>query len=45
MSERSIEMLFKEAYGISPRTWSQIARLNAARQDLLESDSADVSRE
>jgi AraC-like DNA-binding protein len=36
MSERSIEMLFKEAYGISPRTWSQIARLNAARQDLLE---------
>jgi AraC family transcriptional regulator, ethanolamine operon transcriptional activator len=42
MSERSIEMLFKEAYGISPRTWSQIARLNAARQDLLESDSADV---
>src|ERR1700730_9143822 len=42
MSERSIEMLFKEAYGISPRTWSQIARLNAARQDLLESDSAEV---
>lgn len=42
MSERSIEMLFKEAYGISPRTWSQIARLNAARQDLLESDVEDV---
>jgi len=42
MSERSIEMLFKEAYGISPRTWSQIARLNAARHDLLESDSEDV---
>jgi AraC-like DNA-binding protein len=42
MSERSIEMLFKEAYGISPRTWSQIARLNAARQDLLESDIEDV---
>jgi AraC-like DNA-binding protein len=42
MSERSIEMLFKEAYGISPRTWSQIARLNAARHDLLESDSDEV---
>jgi AraC-like DNA-binding protein len=42
MSERSIEMLFKEAYGISPRNWSQIARLNAARNDLLESDSEDV---
>jgi AraC-like DNA-binding protein len=35
-------MLFEEAYGISPRTWSQIARLNAARHDLLESDSEDV---
>ena len=42
MSERSIEMLFKQAYGISPRTWSQIARLNATRQDLLESDVEDV---
>jgi len=43
MSERSIEMLFKEAYGISPRTWSQIARLNAARQDLLRDDAWTVS--
>ena len=42
MSERCIEMLFKEAYGISPRTWSQIARLNAARQDLLERNIEDV---
>jgi AraC-like DNA-binding protein len=42
MSERSIEMLFREAYGISPRAWSQVARLNAARQDLLESDGEDV---
>jgi AraC-like DNA-binding protein len=42
MSERSIEMLFKEAYDISPRTWSRIARLNAAHQDLLESDVEDV---
>ncbi len=25
MSERSIELLFKEAYGVSPRAWSQIA--------------------
>ena len=38
MSERSIEMLFKEVYGVSPRAWSQIARLNAARQDLAEED-------
>ena len=43
MSERSIELLFKDAYGISPRTWSQLARLNAARQDLLRSDSKTVS--
>jgi AraC-like DNA-binding protein len=43
MSERSIEMLFKEAYGISPRTWSQISRLNAARQDLLRGDVHTVS--
>jgi len=42
MSERSIEMLFKDAYGISPRAWSQIVRLNAARHDLLESQSEDV---
>src|SRR5260370_17431845 len=42
MSERSIEMLFKDAYGISPRAWSQIIRLNAARHDLLESQSEDV---
>jgi AraC family transcriptional regulator, ethanolamine operon transcriptional activator len=39
MSERSIEMLFKEAYGVSPRTWFQIARLNAIRQDLLKGNS------
>jgi AraC-like DNA-binding protein len=43
MSERSIEMLFKEVYGISPRTWSQLARLNAARQDLLRADVLDLS--
>ena len=38
MSERSVEMLFKDAYGMSPRAWSQIARLNAARQDLIKGD-------
>jgi AraC-like DNA-binding protein len=43
MSERSIEMLFKEAYGISPRTWSQLARLNAARLELLRADVRTVS--
>jgi AraC-like DNA-binding protein len=43
MSERSIEMLFKEVYGISPRTWSQLARLNAARQELLRADARLVS--
>jgi AraC-like DNA-binding protein len=43
MSERSIEMLFKDAYGISPRTWSQLARLNAARQELLRADVRTVS--
>jgi AraC-like DNA-binding protein len=43
MSERSIEMLFKEAYGISPRTWSQLARLNAARQELLRADIRTVN--
>jgi AraC-like DNA-binding protein len=42
MSERSIEMLFKEAYGISPRAWSQIVRLNAARQELLDGHGEDV---
>jgi len=42
MSERSIEMLFKEAYGVSPRAWSQIARLNAARQDLVEGHTEEV---
>jgi AraC-like DNA-binding protein len=43
MSERSIEMLFKEVYGISPRTWSQLVRLNAARQELLRADARLVS--
>src|SRR6202007_347710 len=43
MSERSIEMLFKEVYGISPRSWSQLARLNAARQELLRADLRTVS--
>jgi len=43
MSERSIELLFKDAYGISPRTWSQLARLNAARLDLLRNDIQTVS--
>jgi AraC-like DNA-binding protein len=43
MSERSIEMLFKEVYGISPRSWSQLARLNAARQELLRADVRTVS--
>jgi AraC-like DNA-binding protein len=43
MSERSIEMLFKEAYGVSPRTWSQLARLNAARFELLRADVRNVS--
>jgi AraC family transcriptional regulator, ethanolamine operon transcriptional activator len=43
MSERSIEMLFKQAYGISPQTWSQLARLNAARQELLRGDVRSVS--
>jgi AraC family transcriptional regulator, ethanolamine operon transcriptional activator len=43
MSERSIELLFREAYGISPRTWSQLARLNAARHDLLRNDIHTVS--
>jgi AraC-like DNA-binding protein len=43
MSERSIEMLFKEVYGISPRTWSQLARLNAARQELLRADVRVIS--
>jgi AraC family transcriptional regulator, ethanolamine operon transcriptional activator len=43
MSERSIELLFKDAYGISPRTWSQLARLNAARLDLLRNDLQTVS--
>jgi AraC family ethanolamine operon transcriptional activator len=32
----------KEAYGISPRAWSQIIRLNAARQDLPEKDAEKV---
>src|SRR5258708_11259270 len=43
MSERSIELLFKDAYGISPRTWSQLARLNAARHDLLRNDIQTVN--
>jgi AraC-like DNA-binding protein len=42
MSERTVEMLFKEAYGMSPRTWSRIARLNAARQDLIKGDTDEV---
>ena len=42
MSERSIEILFKGAYGVSPRAWSQIARLNAARQDLVEDDIGGI---
>jgi AraC-like DNA-binding protein len=43
MSERSTEMLFKEVYGISPRKLSQLARLNAARQELLQADARLVS--
>jgi AraC-like DNA-binding protein len=42
MSERSVEMLFKDAYGMAPRTWSRIARLNAARQDLIKGDIDEV---
>jgi AraC family transcriptional regulator, ethanolamine operon transcriptional activator len=42
MSERSIELLFKEAYGVSPRAWSQIARLNAAHRELLERDTHEI---
>jgi transcriptional regulator GlxA family with amidase domain len=37
-SERSIQILFKKTYGVSPRTWFEHIRLKAAREDLLQAN-------
>lgn len=39
LSERNLEYLFCEAYGMSPRSWSQVAQLNRVRRELLQSDA------
>lgn len=37
-SERSLEYLFGDAYGVSPHTWLLLARLHRVRHELLTSD-------
>ena len=42
-SERSLEYLFHDAYGVSPRNWFLIARLHRVRQELLTAVGDRVS--
>jgi AraC-like DNA-binding protein len=39
-SERSLEYLFKEVYGVSPRDWFLSARLNRVRRELAHASDA-----
>lgn len=36
MSERQLERVFRDVYGMTPKRWHQVARLNQARQLLLD---------
>jgi len=40
MSERSVQRLFKSAYGITPQEWSRCLRLHRARRTLQTFDSS-----
>ncbi len=40
-SERYVEMVFKERYGLSPLKWHLVQRLNQARIDLLKGEACD----
>jgi AraC-like DNA-binding protein len=42
LSERKLEYLFREAYAMSPRSWSQTARLNRIRRELLQSNAKQI---
>ncbi len=42
MGERYIQILFKEIYGISPRTWFEHIRLKAAREDLRRANKRET---
>jgi AraC-like DNA-binding protein len=39
-SERSLEYLFGDAYGVSPHTWLLLARLHRVRHELLTTDGS-----
>jgi AraC family transcriptional regulator, ethanolamine operon transcriptional activator len=40
-SERYVEMVFKERYGLSPLKWHLVQRLNQARIDLLKGEACN----
>lgn len=40
-SERSLEYLFQEVYGVSPRDWFLSARLHRVRRDLVQASNAN----
>jgi AraC family transcriptional regulator, ethanolamine operon transcriptional activator len=42
MSERCIQIVFKETYGVPPQIWFQHIRLKAAREDLLRVNKAET---
>ncbi|KRA46303.1 AraC family transcriptional regulator [Pseudoxanthomonas sp. Root630] len=43
MSERQLERVFQDVYGVSPRRWHQVARLNEACRILLHEPTARVT--
>lgn len=43
MSERQLERVFHDVYGMTPKRWHQVARLNQARQLLLDEPRACVT--
>ena len=42
-SERSLEYLFNDAYGVSPRDWFLLTRLHRIRQELIAADPSSTS--
>lgn len=43
MSGRQLERVFRDVYGMTPKRWHQVARLNQARQLLLDQPRARVT--
>lgn len=44
LSERAVQKLFHEEYGLTPRRWHQLHRMQRARADLLHGDSRDITQ-